>query len=305
MPPRSPLPQRHGLNPAWLRTNDHDHTNPLPWPTIAQWIDSRIGEFVDVFNFVEQDRFVYQSGAPVAATDVYTPNTFVWFHRDLQPEAMVPGELHTVYRDERIVVIDKPPFLSTIPRGRHVLQSVVVRLRDELGLPELSPVHRLDRVTSGLLILTTERRWRAPYQMLFQERNVEKVYHSLALIAENVEFPVTVRNHLHKQTGELRVRVVPDATPNTESFIEFVGLRGEHALYRLTPHSGKTHQLRQHMLSLGAPILGDPLYPEIRDIVVDDFREPLQLLASGLTFIDPIDSTERQYRSVRTLPISR
>ena len=104
--------------------------------------------------------FVYADGAVLGAQDPYRPHTFVFFHRELRDEPPVPGSLLVLHRDERIVVVDKPPFLSTIPRGQHVLQSVVVRLRDELGLPELSPVHRLDRITSGVLVLTTGRRWR-------------------------------------------------------------------------------------------------------------------------------------------------
>ena len=127
---------------------------------MGDWLRTRLSEFIDVDGFLAEKRFVYESGEPAAGDDAYRPHTFVWFHRDLRDEASVPGKIHVVHRDERIVVIDKPPFLSTIPRGRHVQQSVVVRLRAELDLPELSPLHRLDRVTSGLLILATERRWR-------------------------------------------------------------------------------------------------------------------------------------------------
>ncbi|WP_313410002.1 phenylalanine--tRNA ligase beta subunit-related protein, partial [Aeromicrobium sp.] len=82
------------------------------------------------------ERFVRDDLTPVWVDDPYSPHTFVWFHRDLRDEVEVPGEIRMLHRDERIIVVDKPAFLSTIPRGRHVLQSVVVRLRAELGLPE-------------------------------------------------------------------------------------------------------------------------------------------------------------------------
>ena len=63
-----------------------------------------------------------------------------------------------------IVVVDKPHFLATMPRGRHVTQTVVVRLRRELDLPELSPAHRLDRLTAGVLLLTTMYGFDMPFR---------------------------------------------------------------------------------------------------------------------------------------------
>ncbi|MEO6200207.1 MAG: pseudouridylate synthase, partial [Cryobacterium sp.] len=133
VPPRSPLPQRHGLDAAWVRTLDLDSSRPDPWPTMGAWLHERLSDFVNVTGFLAEERFVYESGAPVVGSAPYLPCTFVWFHRDRPDETVVPGRIHVIHRDERIVVVDKPAFLSTIPRGRHVLQSVVVRLRAELG----------------------------------------------------------------------------------------------------------------------------------------------------------------------------
>ncbi len=286
-----------------MRTPDRDASEPEPWPTMGAWLGERLTEFIDVPTFLAEERFVYEAGTPVDGSDPYRPHTFVWFHRDLREEASVPGEIHIVHRDERIVVIDKPAFLSTIPRGRHVQQSVVVRLRAELGLPELSPLHRLDRVTSGLLMLATVKRWRAPYQSLFQRGEVAKTYRALARHDPELELPVTVRNHLSKQRGQLQAEVVPHAPVNAESLIDRESVLGDEAIYRLTPATGRTHQLRMHMLGLGIPISGDPLYPVVRGIAVDDFAHPLQLLASGVSFADPIDGSPRHFDSVRTLPL--
>ncbi|WEO78806.1 pseudouridine synthase [Cryobacterium sp. SO2] len=305
MPPRSPLPQRHGLEAAWLCTPERDrpgHTQPT-WPTMGAWLQERLAESVSVAEFLAGGRFVYENGTPVAGADRYRPTTFVWFHRDLADEPVVPGLLHLIYRDDRIVVIDKPPFLSSIPRGRHVVQSVVVRLRAQLGLPELSPLHRLDRVTSGLLVLATERRWRGTYQTLFQRGVVNKVYRALAPLSPHLDLPVTVRNHLATRPGEWQGEVVPGAPVNAESVIELEGEHGEAGQYRLTPRTGRTHQLRLHMLGLGIPIVDDPLYPVVQDVSVHDFRRPLQLLASELAFTDPIDGGARRFESVRRLPL--
>lgn len=324
MPPRSPLPQRHGLDAAWMRTPDRDHGEPRPWATMGEWIHSRLHEFIDVEGFLADGRFVYEDGRAAGRDDPYGPHTFVWFHRDLSAEKPVPGAIHIVYRDDRIVVIDKPPFLASIPRGRHVRESVVVRLRDELGMPELSPLHRLDRVTSGLLMLATEKKWRAPYQGMFQAGAVQKTYFAQAPIDRSLALPVTVRNHLVKERGQMQGEVVPGVPANSESIVELIsevpfdegagGLGSADELsaaaagsgtgiYRLTPRTGRTHQLRLHMNSLGIPICGDPLYPRDRQVSVEDFCTPLQLLAGELAFQDPVDGGERRFASVRSLPL--
>ncbi|TFC36695.1 pseudouridylate synthase [Cryobacterium sp. TMT2-42-4] len=302
MPPPSPLPQRHGLDAAWVCTPDADRAGPHPWPTMGTWLLERLAEFVDVAGFLAGERFAYQSGAPVVGSDPYGPRTFVWFHRDLADETVVPGTIHVVHRDARLVVIDKPAFLSTIPRGRHVVQSVVVRLRAELGLPELSPLHRLDRVTSGLVVLATERRWRGEYQSMFQRGEVEKIYRALAPLRQDLDLPVTVRNHLTSRRGHWQAEVTDDPA-NAESLIELETVLQHTGVYRLTPRTGKTHQLRMHMLGLGIPIIDDPVYPVVQDVALDDFTRPLQLLASEVTFTDPIDGELRRFESVRTLPL--
>lgn len=286
-----------------MRTPDRDPADPSPWPTISEWLHARLRGHIDVPAWIAAERFVYDSGAPVRAADAYRPHTFVWFHRELREEAPVPGEIHVVHRDERLVVIDKPAFLSTIPRGRHVQQSVVVRMRAQLGLPELSPMHRLDRVTSGLLVLATERRWRGAYQSMFQAGTVDKVYHALAPVRRDLALPVTVRNHLTKRRGSMQAEVVPDAPVNAQTRIELERAIGGLGVYRLSPRTGRTHQLRMHLHGLGIPIVGDPLYPTDLDVAIDDFRTPLQLLARELSFTDPIDGSARRFESVRELPL--
>lgn len=302
VPPRSPLPLRHGLSSAWVRTPDRGPAVP-PWPTMGVWLRDRLSEHVDVGRLLAEQRFVYADLRAVREEDPFGHNTFVWFHRDLPEEVPVPGDIPVLHRDERIVVVDKPPFLSTIPRGRHVLQSVVVRLRVELGLPELSPVHRLDRITSGVLMLTTERRWRGAYQSMFEHGTVTKTYRALAPWRPDLEFPVTIRNHLRKERGVARAEVVPGAPVNAETLIECERRLGEDAVYRLTPATGRTHQLRMHLCGLGIAIRNDPLYPDVLDIAVEDFSRPLQLLAAELAFTDPVDSGERRFTSLRRLPI--
>lgn len=295
MPPRSPLPRRHGLEAAWVRTPDAD--KPAPWPTLAAFLRARLSEHAPVDAMLAHGRFVRGDGTPITDTEPYAPHTFLWFHRDLREEPEVPFEVRVLYRDERIVVVDKPHFLSSIPRGRHVTQSVVVRMRAALDLPELSPAHRLDRLTAGVLLLTTERRWRAPYQQVFEHRRATKTYTALAPVRPDLVLPTEVRSHLRKRRGVLRADVHPDRDPNTHTHVDLAEIRGSHGLYRLTPTTGKTHQLRVHLDSLGIPILGDPLYPEVLQVDVDDFSAPLELVARTLAFPDPVSGEPRTFTS--------
>lgn len=302
--PRSPLPARHGLDAARLCTPPPVRHTPDPWPTMGAWLRHRLADHVDVAGMLAQGRFVDEDGQVVRDDDPYRPALHVWFHRDLRPETTVPGVIHVVHRDERLVVVDKPPFLSTIPRGRHVLESVVVRLRSSLGLPELSPLHRLDRGTSGLLLLATEQRWRGPYQTAFERRAVDKTYLALAPLRPDLDLPVVVRNHLRKVRGTVHAEVVPGAPVNAETAIWLESQLDGRGVYRLVPRTGRTHQLRLHLHGLGIPIVDDPLYPVVRDVDLDDFRHPMQLLAARIGFVDPVDGQQREFSAVRSLPLT-
>lgn len=304
MPPKSPLPPRHGLQAAWVRTPDRDPANPLPWPTMRDWLVVKLAPSPDdVDQLLAEGSFVDQHGIPITGAEPYTPHTFVWFHRPLRDEPEVPGDLKVIYRDDRIVVFDKPHFLSSIPRGRHVVQSAVVKARQSLGLPELSVAHRLDRGTAGVLLMTTEKRWRAPYQTLFAERRVAKTYRAIAGFDPALAFPLHVASHLIKRVGHLQTETL-DLPPNAFTDINLLETHSdprrpgrELGLYGVRPRTGKTHQIRAHFNQLGLPLLGDPLYPVIAQVDIDDFSCPLRLLAYGLEFVDPIDGAGRSFRS--------
>ena len=304
MPPRSPLPPRHGLQAAWVRTRDRGAE--APWPTMRDFLLDKLGPGRDCVDpMLARGEFVDEHARPISGDDPYRPNLFVFFHRTLRPEAEVPGRLEVLHRDDRIVVFDKPHFLSTIPRGRHVLQSAVVKGREATGLPELSAAHRLDRGTAGVLLMTTERRWRRAYQEVFARREVTKTYEVIAPYRPGLDLPRVVRSHLVKRVGVLQAETL-DLPPNSETHITLAEVRDGWARYVVRPVTGRTHQIRAHFNQLGLPLLGDPLYPEVRSIDIDDFSTPLRLLARELRFTDPIDGTPRVLTSRRDLewPIS-
>lgn len=263
---------------------------------MREFLAARLPAVVPVEEMLRAGEFVDQAGRPWTGEEPYRPSALVWFHRPLTPEPVVPFAVEVLYRDARLAVVDKPHFLATTPRGSHIAESVLVRLRRSLDLPDLAAAHRLDRLTAGVLVLTTHREHRAAYAGIFQKREARKTYEALAAFDPALEFPRRVTNRIEKRRGSLQAEVV-DGEPNAETLIELVETRGECARYRLTPATGRTHQLRVHMAALGLPILGDPLYPAVLDLDPGDFSTPLQLIARRLCFTDPIDGTPRDYTS--------
>ncbi|WP_399225202.1 pseudouridine synthase [Streptomyces sp. TRM49041] len=241
--------------------------------------------------------FVGVDGRPVGAGEPYTAGRCLWFHREFPPEERVPFEVGVVHQDERIVVADKPHFLATTPRGRHVTETALARLRRDLGLPELQPAHRLDRLTAGLVLFVVRAEDRGAYQTLFRDRRVRKEYEAVAPYDPGLALPVTVRSHIVKERGVVAAYEVPGAEPNSESRIELVEHDGRTGRYRLVPETGRTHQLRVHMNRVGIPLLNDPLYPVVRDDGPDDHQRPLQLLARVLEFSDPFTGTPVRFES--------
>jgi tRNA pseudouridine32 synthase/23S rRNA pseudouridine746 synthase len=92
-----------------------------------------------------------------------------------------------------------------------------------------------------------------------------------------------------------------EGEPNSETLVDVIGNRGDAMLYRLEPHTGRKHQLRVHMASLGAPILNDAFYPVALPCKGDDFSRPLKLLARSIAFRDPLSGQQRRFDSARVL----
>lgn len=239
---------------------------------------------------------IVDMNGPISPDAPYVPGEAVWFHRDLPSETVVPFDISIVYRDDALLVIDKPHFLPTIPRGGHILQTALVRLRLELDLPQLVPAHRLDRVTAGLVLFVVDPTLRGAYQTLFQDRQVHKEYEAIAPFDPSLALPTVVRSRIVSEKGQFTAREV-DGEPNAHTTVELLDHRNGLGRYRLTPLTGRTHQLRLHMNSLGVPILGDDLYPTASGRAVDDFTDPLQLLASAMEFTDPISKSIRRFQT--------
>ncbi|MEU4264863.1 pseudouridine synthase [Streptomyces argenteolus] len=296
-PPAAPLPQHEGVDPVRVRLpEDPGGDRRCVREYLLDRFAGAIGaERVDAM--LAGGRFVGADGGAVGGDEPYTAGRYLWFHRDFAPEEPVPFPVGVVYRDAHLVVADKPHFLATTPRGRHITETVVARLRRELDLPDLQPAHRLDRLTAGLVLLVVRPGERGAYQTLFRDRLVRKEYEAVAPYDPGVALPRTVRSRIVKERGVVAAREEPGEA-NSESRIELLEHRDGLGRYRLLPATGRTHQLRVHMNALGLPLVHDPVYPVVRpETGREDYGRPLQLLARVLEFTDPVTGVPHRLES--------
>ena len=297
---RSPLPVRDGVGATRLHLPSSG-----PWPTVSAYMIERFFHLDPDYLRQRFDRgeIVAFDGSPLTRDTPLDAEEFVWYYRDPPVEPDIPFDVEILHQDDDLVVVDKPHFLPTTPAGKYLQNSALVRLRRQLDNPDLAPVHRLDRATAGLLMFSARPQTRGAYQMLFQRRTIEKVYEAVSAKPEGWQdpFPLTVRLHIEKLRAQVCVEVDAHREPNSETLIELLN-DDEHVLHTLLhPHTGKMHQWRVHLASIGAGILHDNLYPVLTDEKPDDHDRPLQLLARELRFVDPISGLAREFVTRRTL----
>lgn len=296
----APLPVREGVAPSRV------YMVPGPWTTVYDFLVERFRHLPEEIlrQRLENGDIVDEKGVPQYAHTPYSAHRWLWYYREVPDEPRIPFDLEVLYSDERIVVVDKPHFLASIPGGRHLRETVLTRLRDRFDLPQLTPIHRLDRDTAGVMLFCLDPASRGGYQRLFQSREVIKVYEAVAPWREGLSLPHTHRSRLVPGDPGFIMTEEP-GEPNSETRIELIKHLGDLALYRLTPVTGRKHQLRVHMSALGIPICNDAFYPQwMAQEDSTDFSRPLQLLARTVEFVDPFTARRRRFTSRRKLVLS-
>jgi tRNA pseudouridine32 synthase/23S rRNA pseudouridine746 synthase len=272
-----------------------------PWPGVLDFLAHRLPK-VSRSEWAARmagGDVLDEAGQPVPPDAPYRGGTRLHYWRRLEAEPVVPFEETVLFHDGHLVVADKPHFLPVTPGGRFVQQTLLVRLKQRLDLPDLSPVHRIDRETAGLVVFSVRPQDRAAYQAMFRERTVDKVYEAIAASEATQAFPLVRRSRIEEDPATFfRTTEVP-GEPNSETTIRVLETRGAWARYRLEPVTGKRHQLRVHMAALGLPLVGDQFYPRVRrgPDEAEDFADPLRLLARGIAFTDPVTGEARRFDS--------
>ncbi len=291
------LPTRNGVGPSCVG---------LPagaWPTVLDFFAER---FPNVARATWRQRMadgllVDEAGAPVGAQAGYRPHTRLYYYRDLPAETPIPFEAEILFQDQHLLAVDKPHFLPMVPGGRYLRETLLVRLKQQLGIDTLVPLHRIDRETAGMALFGIRPEERDAYHALFRDRAVHKQYEAIAPWHADLALPLTRQSRMEEGTPFFRLREV-EGMPNSQTLVELVEARGAWARYRLSPLTGRRHQLRVHMAGLGVPIRYDRFYPEV-DNGPEDHARPLQLLARAIGFTDPITGQARMFESRRRLAL--
>ena len=291
------LPLRDGVSASRVQVTEG------PWASALDFLCAR---FPAVGAAVWQSRIARglvldANGLPLLAAAACRAGEVLHYYRELSQEVVVPFTETVLYRDEHLLVADKPHFLPVTPVGRFVQETLLVRLKKATGIDTLSPIHRLDKDTAGLVLFSVQPATRDAYQAMFRTRVVQKTYHAIAAALPQ-DFPLRYCSRLVEDTQFFRTREMA-GEPNSETWISVQAEENGRALYSLKPVTGRKHQLRVHMAALGAPIENDVLYPEVKAVVDEDFSKPLQLLAKTLAFVDPLTGEPRCFTSAQQLAL--
>jgi len=289
-------PARNGVGPSCVG---------LPaghWPLALDFLAERfatVGRDVWHQRMLDGD-VVNEHGITLTPSCPYQAHLRVYYYRDVPDEPRIPFEAVILFQDEHLIVVDKPHFLPVMPSGGYLVETVLVRLKQKLGIDTLVPVHRIDRDTAGLVMFSVQPASRAAYHALFSQRQVKKTYEAIAPWRDDLGLPLTRQSRI-VEAGHFMLQHEVSGPPNAITQIEVLQVRGGLARYQLMPVTGKRHQLRVHMAALGVPILGDGLYPTLTPEGQLDYQHPLQLLAKSLEFVDPVSGQRRSFESRRAL----
>lgn len=289
---------RNGVGPSWVGLR------PGPWPTLLDFLVQHFAQIgrTEWLARMARGEVVDDSGAAVTPETRYQPQGRLHYYRCVADEAELPFAHALLFQDAHLVVADKPHGLPVTPSGRYLQHTLLARLRHQLGLADLVPLHRIDRETAGLVLFSVQPTERAAYHALFSQRTIEKTYEAVAAWRDDLALPLSYRSRVGPAAEFFRQQ--EEVGPaNAETRIALLRHLGCHALYQLTPSSGRRHQLRVQMAALGLPIVGDTLYPTLRRAAPqqDTSELPLQLLARSLRFVDPISGAERHFESRQQL----
>ena len=242
----------------------------------------------------------WHDGSLVSVNSPFAAQQRVYYYREVVNEPVIPFAEKIIFQDELILVAYKPHFLPVTPGGEYVEECLQSRLRNKTGNPQLQAVHRIDRATAGLVLFSVSPHSRQHYHHRFESHQVNKTYQAIASTNSNpvkINRQWEIKNRLERTGTRFLMRIV-EGQANSHSCIRCLRCSAGKALFELNPITGKTHQLRLHMQSLGWPILYDTHYPQLlQPVKSGDYSKPMQLLAQQLHFTDPITQQIRSFSS--------
>ncbi len=225
-----------------------------------------------------QAGLVLVDGVRVAPNTVLRAGQCVIWRRPPWREPEVPLDFAILYRDRDLLAVAKPCGLPTVPAGGFLDHTLLSRVRQHF--PEATPVHRLGRGTSGVVLLARTRRCRSLLTGAMRDRRIAKIYR--ALVVGHPERDRWLMNVPIGPVAHPRLGTLHAASPHgkaARSRARVLERRADTCLVEVCIDTGRPHQIRIHLAAAGHPLLGDPLYA-----TGGGFKQPATALPSDLGY---------------------
>lgn len=274
-----------------------------PFPTILAFLVKRFPKITEMtwLERIASGKVLSEDGTPVSLTTAYKPNQRLFYFREVIKEPVIPFQEQILFSSKHLIVVCKPHFLPVTPSGPYVCETLINRLKKSTGNLSLSPINRIDRGTAGLVLISANKETRGLYQQLFMDGLVQKTYQAVVEFpGQTCETEWLVENRIEKGEPWFRMQICKGKV-NARSKISLLKTKGSRALMQLSPLTGKKHQLRIHLSSLGWPIVNDRCYPTLSEKRDEDYNCPLQLLSKKIEFRDPINGIAMSFESKKDL----
>lgn len=207
------------------------------------------------------------------------------------------GKIKVVFKNQDFIVINKPDGISF--HSENASAGLVVLVKEQQSLDELYPVHRLDKMTSGLILFALNKQTAQAFQVLFETRQMQKFYLAISDKKPKKKQGWVIGDMLSARRGNYKLAKSRDNPARTQ-FIS-VSIGSGLRLYLVKPITGKTHQIRVALKSIGAPILGDIRYADAKSAqqanrgYLHAFAIQFTLYEKAYEFVvSPIDVSEHE-----------
>ena len=261
-----------------------------PYPSIINFLIKRFPLIPEQtwIERINRGLIFFKNGKKIQKDSLYTPLSTILYYKTADKEPFVPFDEKIIYRDEHIIAVNKPSFLPVMPAGKYINENLLTRLKKKTGNQDIVPVNRIDRETSGIVLFSVNKKTRGIYQSLFMYQKVKKTYY--AITESDFCLPCKdflIQSRIVKGKPWFTMKSIKGEI-NARTIVRPVKKKDKRTLFCVTPLTGKKHQIRIHLSSIGCKIINDRIYPDLLPENTIDFQHPLQLQSKSLEFVDPL-----------------